>query len=131
MTLLLNRYLLLYLFLLGFTVLLSGCLFKVGDTDSVKEASELAIDCKNKEALADDERASQGGGLSASIADLLRVAILRDVNRTEEAEAAMAERSERWQVDAKDVAEAEKSVAKTVEGIRAERQKRTGHLTCD
>jgi conjugal transfer/entry exclusion protein len=43
----------------------------------------------------------------------------------------MAERSERWQVDAKDVAEAEKSVAKTVEGIRAERQKRTGHLTCD
>ena len=131
MTLLLNRYLLLYLFLLGFTVLLSGCLFKVGDTDSVKEASELAIDCKTKGALAAVDRASQGGGLSASIADLLRVAILRDVNRTEEAEAAMAERSERWQVDAKDVAEAEKSVAKTVEGIRAERQKRTGHLTCD
>ena len=112
---LLNRYHILYLFLLGFTVLLSGCLFKVGDTDSVKEASELAIDCKTEEALAAVAHASQGGGLSASIADLLRVAILRDVNRTEEAEAAMAERSERWQVDAKDVAEAEKSVAKTVE----------------
>lgn len=128
---LLNRYHILYLFLLGFTVLLSGCLYKVGDTDSVKEASELAIDCKTEEALAAVERTSQGGGLGASVADLLRVAILRDVNRTEEAEAAMAERSERWQVDAKDVAEAEKSVAKTVEGIRAERQKRTRHLTCD
>ena len=62
MTLLLNRYLLLYLFLLGFTVLLSGCLFKAGDTDSVKEASELAIDCKTKEALAAVDRASQGEG---------------------------------------------------------------------
>jgi hypothetical protein len=51
-----------YLFLFGFTVLLSGCLFNTGDTDSVKEASELAIDCKTKEALAAVDRASQGEG---------------------------------------------------------------------
>lgn len=111
---LLNRYHLLYLFLLGFTVLLSGCLFNAGDTDSVKEASELAIDCKTKEALAAVERASQGGGLGASVADLLQVAILRDAGRTEEANDAMAERNERWKVDDRNIAEAEKSVAKTV-----------------
>ncbi len=129
--LLYHRYLSLYLVLVGFTSLLSGCLFKLGDTNSVKKASELAIDCKTEEALTVVDQASHGGGLSASIADLLRVAILRDVNRNAEADAALVERNQRWEVAAKDLAETEKSIAKTVTEIRAERQKRTGHLTCD
>ena len=130
MYLLIKRYHLPVIMLL-IVSLLSACLFEIGDTDSVKEASELAIDCKTDEALAAVDRASQGGGLGAGIADLLRVAILRDAGRSEEADAAMALRNERWKVDDENAAEAEKSVVKTVSEIRSERQKRTGEITCD
>ena len=80
MYLLIKRYHLPVIMLL-IVPLLSACLFEFGDTDSVKEASELAIDCKADEALAAVDRALQGGGLGAGIADLLRVAILRDAGR--------------------------------------------------
>jgi hypothetical protein len=43
----------------------------------------------------------------------------------------MAERNRRWNADAKNAAEAEASVAKTVEKLRDERQKRTGRRTCN
>ena len=129
MYLFIKRYSLLIISLLVAS-LLSACLFEFGDTDSVKEASELAINCQTEQALAAVDRASQTGGLGGGIADLLRVAILRDAGRTGEADAAMADRNERWQVDAENAAKAEKSVDKTVAEIRSERQKRTGRLTC-
>ena len=130
MYLFIKRYSLLIISLFA-VPLLSACLFEFGDTDSVKEASELAINCQTEQALIAVDRASQTGGLGGGIADLLRVAILRDIGRTDEADEAMAERNERWQVDADNAAEAEKSIAKTIAEIRAERQKRTGHLTCN
>ena len=102
----------------------------IGDTDAVKQASELAIDCKTDAALAAVDRASQGGGLGANIADLQRVVILRDAGRTSEADAAMADRNRRAGAEAKAATEADQSVAKSMEEMRAERQKRTGRRTC-
>lgn len=111
---------------------LTGCGsgLKFGDIDAVNKASELAVDCKTDEALEAVNRADQGGGLGASIGDLQRVAILREAGRLAEADAAMAERNKRWNVNAKDAAEAEKSVDDAVEQIRVERQKKTGSRTC-
>jgi len=109
--------------------LLSAC-GSVGDTGAVKEANELAIACKTNEALAAAGRASHGGGLGANIGDLQRVVILRDAGRTSDAAAAMAERNQRAGADAKAAAEAEQAVAKSLEEMRAERQKRTGRRTC-
>jgi hypothetical protein len=109
--------------------LLSAC-GSVGDTTAVKQAAELAIDCKTREALAAVDRASQGGGLSSNIADLQRVVILRDAGRMSEADAAMAARNKRAGADAKAAAEAEQSVANAIEQLRAERMKQTGRSTC-
>ena len=111
------------------SALISAC-GTIGDTDAVKEASELAIDCKTHEALAAVDRASQGGGLGANIADLQRVVILRDAGQMSEADAAMAERNQRAGADAKAAAEADQSVAKSMEEMRVERQKRTGRRIC-
>ena len=108
---------------------LSGC-GTMGNTDAVKDATELAIDCQTGKALAALDRADQGGGLAANIADLERVVILRDAGRTSEATAAMAERNARAGADAKDRAEAEQAVAKSLDDLRAERQKRTGSPVC-
>jgi hypothetical protein len=111
------------------SALISAC-GTIGDTDAVKDASELAIDCKTDAALAAVDRASQGGGLGANIADLQRVVILRDAGRTSEADIAMAERNQRAGADAKAADEADQAVAESMEEIRAERQKRTGRRTC-
>ena len=51
--------------------------------------------------------------------------------RTIEAEAAMAQPIERWNVGAAAAAEAEQSVEMSIADLRAERQKRTGRRTCD
>lgn len=102
----------------------------MGQISAVKEANELAIECKTEEALAAVDRAVQSGGLAGALGDLQRVVILKDAGRTAEADAAMAERNKRWKVDAQNAAEAEQAVAKSVEEIRAERQKRTGYRTC-
>ena len=48
-----------------------------------------------------------------------------------EANAAMAEQNKRWGVDAKAAAEAEEAFAKSMEEMRAERQKRNGRRTCE
>lgn len=121
------------LLLAGSAFLLSACGsgLKAGDVGAVNEATELAIACKTGEALAAVDRATEGGGLGAAVGDLHRVVILRDAGRTAEADAAMAERNRRWNADAKNAAEAEASVAKTVEKMRDERQKRTGRRTCN
>ena len=108
---------------------LSGC-GTLGDTGAVKDANELAIACKTDQALTAVDRAAQGGGLGANIADLQRVVILRDAGRTSEASAAMAERNARAGADAEAAAEAERAVTKSLEELRTERQKRTGRRTC-
>ena len=113
-------------------LLISACSnLKIGNVGAVKEANELAISCKTDEALMAVDRATQGGGFGASIGDLQRVVILRDAGRMEEADAAFLERNKRWHADAKNIADAEKAIADSIEEIRAERQKRTGHHICD
>lgn len=114
--------------LLSLTACGSG--FKIGDFGSVNKATELAVDCKTDEALEAVKHAEQGGGLGASMAELERVAILREAGRLAEADKALAERNKRWNVNAKDAANAEKAVDEVVENIRVERQKKTGSRTC-
>ena len=102
----------------------------VGDTGSVKDANELAIECRTDEALAAVVKAEEGGGLSSYIADLQKVVILQDAGRMAEAEAAMAERNKRAEASAEDAKEAEDAVAESLAELRAEREKQTGSATC-
>ena len=108
---------------------LSAC-GSMGNTDAIKDASELAIDCQTDKALAALDRAEQGGGLAAHVADLERVVILRDAGRMSEAAAAMADRNTRAKADAEARTEAEEAVAESLDELRDERQKRTGSRTC-
>ncbi len=102
----------------------------VGDTRAVKDANELAIECRTDEALAAVRRAEQGGGLSSYIADLQEVVLLRDAGRMAEADAAMAARNERAEVSAENAAEAEEAVQESLAELRAAREKKTGSATC-
>ena len=108
---------------------LSAC-GMVGDTGSVKDANELAIECRTDEALAAVVKAEEGGGLSSYIADLQKVVILQDAGRMAEAEAAMAERNKRAEASPEDAKEAEDAVAESLAELRAEREKQTGSATC-
>ncbi len=108
---------------------LSAC-GMVGDTRSVKDANELAIECRTDEALAAVIKAEEGGGLSSYIADLQKVVILQDAGRMAEAEAAMAERNKRAEASPEDAKEAEDAVAESLAELRAEREKKTGSATC-
>jgi hypothetical protein len=109
--------------------LLTSC-GSLGDTGAVKEANELAITCKTDAALRAVDRAAKGGGLGAHIADLQRVVFLRDVGRLSEADAALAARNARADADAEASAKAERAVAKSVQDLRAEREKRMGRRVC-
>ena len=109
--------------------LISAC-GSLGDTGAVKEANGLAIACQTDEALQAVDRAAGGGGLGANIADLQRVVILRDAGRLSEADAAMAARNARAGADAEAAAEAERAVSKSLEDLRAERDKQTGRRVC-
>ena len=102
----------------------------LGDTRSVRDASDLAIECRTDEALAAAEQAAQGGGLGSHIADLLKVVILRDAGRMAEADAAMAERNKRAGATAEEAAEDEQAVQESLADLRAERKKKTGSATC-
>jgi len=110
----------------AFAITLLASCGTLGDTGAVKEANELAIACETDEALRAVDRAARGGGLGANIANLQRVVILRDAGRLSEADAAMAERNARAGADA----EAERSVSKSLEDLRAERLKQTGRRVC-
>ena len=74
---------------------LSAC-GMVGDTGSVKDANELAIECRTDEALAAVIKAEEGGGLSSYIADLqkesekLRESQLAQAKEIEALKAALA-----------------------------------------
>ena len=100
----------------------------LGDTRAVKEANKLAIGCETDKALAAVDRAAQGGGLGANLADLQQVVILRDAGRTAEANAAMAERNARAGAEA--AAEAERAVSQSLDDLRAEREKQTWQRVC-
>jgi hypothetical protein len=102
----------------------------VGDTGAVKEASELAIDCRLEEALVAVRRAEDGGGLSSYIADLEEVVFLRDAGRTAEADAALAERNARMEGTDEAAAETEQAIEESLARLREEREKRTGSATC-
>jgi hypothetical protein len=102
----------------------------MGDTAAVKNANELAIACETDKALVAVDRAAGSGGLSANIAELQRVVILRDAGRMSEADAAMAERNEHAGADAQAAAEAERAVSKSLEELRVERRKQTGRRIC-
>lgn len=108
---------------------LSAC-GMIGDTGSVKDANELAIECRTDEALAAVVKAEEGGGLSSYIADLQKVVILQDAGRMAEAEAAMAERNKRAEASPEDAKEAEDAVAESLAELRAEREKKTGSASC-
>lgn len=101
---------------------LSAC-GTIGDTTAVKNANELAIACQTDKALMAVDRAANGGGLGANIADLQRVVILRDAGRMSEADAAMAERDERAGADAQAAAEARRAVAESLAELRPERHR--------
>ena len=108
---------------------LSAC-GAVGDTGAVRDANELAIECRTDEALAAAEQAAQGGGLGSYVADLQKVVILRDAGRMAEADAAMAARNKRAEATAEEAAEAEQAVQESLAELRAEREKKTGSATC-
>lgn len=109
--------------------LLSACV-GMGDSDAVKRGIELAVVCKTDAALAQLDRAVRGGGISGGIADLERVAVLRDVGRTAEADTAMAERHRRVSASEQNIADAERGVAQAVEDLRRERERKTGRRLC-
>lgn len=111
------------------TILLSSC-GTIGDARDVGKAYKLAIACETDEALAATDRAANSGGLSASIAELQRIVILRDAGRMSEADAAMAERNASAGADAEAVAETERAVSQNLEELQAEREKKTGSSTC-
>ena len=102
----------------------------IGDTAAVKNANKLVIACETDKALMAVDRAAGSGGLSANIAELQRVVILRDAGRMSEADAAMAERNKRASADAQAAAEAERAVSESLEALRAERRKQTGRRIC-
>lgn len=100
----------------------------IGDTDDVRDAYELAIDCRTDQALQAAGRATQGGGLASRLADYQKVAILREAGRTAAADAALRQLDA--DADAETRTEAEDAIADNVKGIRDERQKRTGQASC-
>jgi hypothetical protein len=110
-------------------VAVSGC-GSLGDTGAIRDANELAVACRHDEALALLDRAQQGGGLSAYIAELEQVVFLRDAGRYSEASALLAERNTRAQASDDDVAEAEAAIEKSLAELRKEREKKSGRATC-
>jgi hypothetical protein len=111
------------------STLLAAC-GTIGDTGAVKHANELAIACKTDQALIAVDRAAQGVGLAAHIADLQRVVFLRDAGRVAEANAALAARNARIGADAEAAAKAERGISESLEELHAERQKRSGRRVC-
>lgn len=109
--------------------LLASC-GAIGDTGSVKEASELAIDCQTDEALEKLNTAEAAGGLSKYLAGLERVGILRDAGRTAEAAEALKAYKSMPETASSDDEEIEKSLKEFVDELRKKRLERTGTATC-
>ncbi len=110
--------------------MLTGGRGSVGDSGSIRAASDLAIDCRTDEALAALDKAEQSGGLSKYLAGLERVGILRDAGRDDEAARALAAYKAHPEVASSDDAEIERSLDKFVTDLRDERREKSGSATC-
>lgn len=110
-------------------VLVTSCGW-MGDTDSVKAASELAINCQTDAAIDALKTAEAGGGLSQYIAGLERVGILRDAGRTAEAAEALKAYKAMPETASSSDAEIEKSLQDFVTELRKERKEQSGRATC-
>ncbi len=110
---------------------LTACSVIYGDIEPVKQAQELAINCKTDEALAELDRVAKDKNIASAMSDLERIVILQDAGRDAEANAALAERNKRWEVDEKNAEETDKAIKEAIANLRAEREKRTGKATCE
>ncbi len=110
--------------------MLTGGCGSLGDTGSIRSASDLAIDCRTDEALAALDKAEQSGGLSKYLAGLERVGILRDAGRDDQAARALAAYKAQPEVASSDDAEIERSLDKFVADLRDERREKSGSATC-
>ena len=111
-------------------VMLTGGCGLLGDTASIRSASDLAIDCRTDEALAALDKAAKADGLSKYLAGLERVGILRDAGRDEDAARALAAYKAQPEVASSDDAEIERSLDKFVADLRNERRERSGSASC-
>ena len=102
----------------------------IGDMGSIKEASELAVDCQPDKAIAALDRARQQGGLSGYMAMLEKVVVLRDAERDGAAESALEEYLALPEVDPGDRADTEESIDESLRELRKLREERTGRATC-
>ncbi len=109
--------------------LLTAC-GAVGDAGAVREANDLAIECRTDEALAAANQALEAGGVSKHIAGMIRVAILRDAGRDSEATQALADYLA--MADSVDMTEAdiEEAVDEFIKGFREGRLDETGSADC-
>ncbi len=110
-------------------MLLSSC-GSVGNTSSVRQASELAIACRTDDALALAAQTADGQTLAGGVAELQRVVFLLDAGRTAEANSALEARNRRVDADAAARAETEQSVQESLAALREERRARTGRTDC-
>ncbi len=115
--------------ILSSTVLVTSCGW-MGDTGSVKAASELAVNCQTDAAIDALKTAEEGGGLSQYIAGLELVGILRDAGRTAEAAEALKAYKAMPEADSSSDAEIEKSIQDFVAELREARKKKTGSASC-
>lgn len=115
--------------LFAVSVLVTGC-GTLGDTQAIRDASELAVACRHDEALAMLDRAQGSGGLSAYIAELEQVVFLRDAGRYREAAELLEQRNTRAQASADDAAEAARAVAESLAELRKARAAEMGRATC-
>lgn len=109
--------------------LLTACGMK-GDTRSINNATDLAIDCRTDEALAALDQAQQGGGLGKYLSYLERVGILRDAGRMAEADKALEAYLALPEAESSDPDKIEKSVQEFIEKMHKERKERTGSPSC-
>ena len=119
------------LLILGLAVTVSSAHGAViGDLEDAKKGMKQAIKCHYDKALEKLDTAIAEGGFAAELAALEKVVVLLDAGREDEAKEAMAERNKRAGATPEEIAEAENSIAETLENLRAEREKQTGSRTC-
>lgn len=111
------------------TTLLTAC-GTLGDTAAVREATDLAVDCRTDEALAAAGRADQSSGVSMHLGGLMRVAILRESGRNAEAAQALADYRAKPEAAKMTDEDIEESVTDFIEGFREERLDETGSADC-
>jgi len=111
------------------TALLASC-GSIGDTESIRKAGDLAVECRTDEALAALDAAEASGGFSKYMASLERVGILRDAGRSREATKALQTYKAQPEMASSSDKEVEKSLTDFIDGLRKKRKQNTGSATC-